>query len=97
MTDKEAMTIKDLEERYDRFLPLLESLKESVQEINEHYDDYKALSSYYGSEEWFKLRDEKPAIRSGILNEDQIYDLLIDHHYLILELLKLTTKMYQTS
>lgn len=96
MTPEEKKLVQELEAKYDAFKPKLDRLQEALADFQASYSDYTQLTGFYGSEDWFRLRD-LPAngIKSGILSEDQLYHLISDHNELLGELLKISSQMYK--
>lgn len=58
----------------------------------------RKLSDYYGSTRWMKDYEDDEAgklpkdLKRGVLSEDAVYDLLVDHHELILRMSAAVTK-----
>lgn len=96
MNEQEQKRVIALEAKYDSFKPRLEQLVDSLHQFQTSYQDYVELREFYGSQEWFDLR-EKPhdGIKAGILSEDLLYDLIVDHGDLLSEFLELSSIMYK--
>ncbi len=96
MNDQERVRVTELEAKYDAFKPKLDQLRQSLEAFKESYQDYIELREFYGSQEWFDLR-EKPHhdLKSGILSEDQLYDFVVDHGDLLADFLDLSAEMYR--
>ena len=96
MTPKDKQDIQKMEELYDGFKPKLDHLRQSLASFKEDYHHYNQLMAFYGSEDWFRLRDlPAEGIKSGVLSEDQLFDLVTDHKDLLGELLALAYQMHQ--
>ena len=60
--------------------------------------ELKKLSDYYGSTLWIKDYEDDEAgklpenLKRGVLSEDSVYDLLTEHHNLILRMSRAVTK-----
>ena len=72
------------EERLDKLLQVIDSLKSSKK-------DLMLLKKYYGSKNWFKDKEayesgKIPKIKAGVLSEDAVWNMLEDLDNIILEL-----------
>lgn len=96
MNQEEKQLVMDMEAKYDSFKPKLDQFQESLMAFKEAYADYTALRSFYGSQEWFELR-EKPHddLKAGVLSEDQLYNFIVDHGDILSQLLELSADMYK--
>ncbi|MGT2912015.1 DUF4298 domain-containing protein [Streptococcus cameli] len=96
MTPEEQARVEELEAKYDRFQPVLEQVKSTLAAFQSAYRDYQELRTFYGSEEWYDLR-EKPheKVKAGVLSEDQLYDLIVEHNDLLGQFLELANQMYK--
>lgn len=89
-------------ERMERYLNESEQAVKALSEALEHYEQtqnaLKKLSDYYGSTLWMKDYEDDEAgklpndLKRGVLSEDTVYDLLTEHHELILRMSKAVTK-----
>ena len=83
----------------------LDVSEEAVQKLSDALDFYEAnqksirkLFDYYGSTLWMKDFEDDEAgklpadLKRGVLSEDAVYDLIIDHHETILRLSHIITK-----
>jgi hypothetical protein len=81
--------IKGMEKRMRRAGKILKSMEYALDEWDMMNSDLKALNKYLGSEEWkadLKADEEGllPAnLRRGVLSEDGIWNLLVDHRVLM--------------
>ena len=88
--------IKAMEEALDATTDATSQLSEA---IAAQVDALRTLSSYYGSQEWFKDReaDERgklPAdLKRGVLGEDLPYEALVDAREAALAALEVATAM----
>lgn len=96
MNKKERAIIQNLEEQYDSFQPKLAQLQKTLADFQEAYESYIALTDFYGSEEWFRWREQPVEnLKCGILSEDQLFDLIEQHNSLLEKLLDLSAQMYR--
>lgn len=89
-------------ERMESYLNESETAVRQLSEAMERYEaiqpHFKKLSDYYGSTLWMKDYEDDEAgklpedLKRGVLSEDAVYDLLTDHHELILRMSKAITK-----
>lgn len=70
-----------------------EGLQEQLERIKLYRDQAKALYSYYGSEDWYKDREEElpEGMRAGVLSEDAIYDSITELRDTAFDMLELGT------
>ena len=92
-------------ERIEKMEQYLDESEAAIQALSEAMDRYEAiqpslrkLSDYYGSTRWMKDFEDDEAgklpedLKRGVLSEDAVYNLLTDHHELILHMSKAITK-----
>ena len=89
-------------ERMERCLNESEQTIRALSEALERYESIqpllKKLSDYYGSSLWMKDFEADEAgklpkdLKRGVLSEDAVYDLLTDHHELVLRMSRAVTK-----
>lgn len=89
-------------EKMERFLNESEQAVQALSEALERYEEIqpslKKLSDYYGSTLWMKDYEDDEAgklpadLPRGVLSEDTVYNLLTDHHELILRMSRAVTK-----
>jgi DNA-directed RNA polymerase sigma subunit (sigma70/sigma32) len=92
-------------ERIEKMEQYLDESEAAIQALSEAMDRYEAiqpslrkLSDYYGSTRWMKDFEDDEAgklpedLKRGVLSEDAVYNLLTDHHELILRMSKAITK-----
>lgn len=96
MNQEEKQRVIALEAQYEAFQPRLQALQDSLADFQSVYENYQELREFYGSKEWFDLR-EKPHqdLKAGILSEDQLYDMITSHNGLLSDLLDTVVKMYK--
>lgn len=96
---EEVARIKVMEQHLqniNEMLPLLAELQTKLQKI---LPEYKALSAYYSSEDWFHDYDLHAAgklpndLACGVISEDLAYDCLGDVYQLALQQLSLATRL----
>ena len=73
--------IGEMERRLEQITSATAELQEKLSAIRSLEKDTKALYSYYGTEDWYKDREEHSAVKdqdtapkAGVLSEDLIYD-----------------------
>ena len=92
-------------ERISAMERCLDTAKEAIEKLSEAMDVYQEaeksiakLFSYYGSVQWMQDYEADEAgrlpkeLKRGVLSEDAVYDLLTEHHELILRMSKAVTK-----
>ena len=92
-------------ERIERTERYLNESEQAVKVLSDALEQYEAaqkalkkLSDYYGSTLWMKDYEDDEAgklpkdLNRGVLSEDAVYNLLTDHHDLILRMSKAVTK-----
>ncbi len=100
----EEVLMKQIE-RIERMESCLNESEQAVRALSEALDRYetvlsslKKLSDYYGSTLWMKDYEDDESgklpegLKRGVLSEDAVYDLLTDHHELILRMSRAITK-----
>lgn len=81
--------IKGMEKRMRRAGKILKSMEYALDEWDMMNSDLKVLNKYLGSEEWkadLKADEEgllPENLRRGVLSEDGIWNLLVDHRVLM--------------
>ena len=92
-------------ERIEKMEQYMYESEQAVRALSEALERYEAiqlslkkLSDYYGSTLWMKDFEDDEAgklpkeLKRGVLSEDAVYDLLTDHHELILRMSRAVTK-----
>jgi len=92
-------------ERIEKMEEYLNASEKAVQELSEALERYeevlgslKKLSDYYGSTLWMRDYETDEAgklpsdLKRGVLSEDAVYDLLTEHHELVLRMSRAVTK-----
>lgn len=92
-------------ERIEKMEQYLSESEQAVSALSEAMDRYEAaqkglkkLSDYYGSTLWMKDYEDDEAgklpenLHRGVLSEDAVYNLLTDHHELILRMSRAVTR-----
>lgn len=92
-------------ERIERMERFLDESAEAVHALSSALERYetvqqslKKLSDYYGSTLWMKDFEDDEAgklpadLKRGVLSEDAVYDLLTEHHALVLRMSRAVTK-----
>ena len=78
MITENVNRIKDMEKRMRRARKVLKSMEYALDEWDLVNSDIKVLNKYLGSDEW-----------KADLNEDGIWDLLVDHRVMMQRLFEL--------
>ncbi|MFZ7334251.1 DUF4298 domain-containing protein [Streptococcus pluranimalium] len=86
-----------LEDKYHDMKRFIESLSTSLKAFEDHYSDYLILRHFYGSKEWYQAIEQRDKVhlKTDILSEDLLYNLIVEHNQLIERFLDLTAKMYK--
>ena len=77
--------IRKMERRLDRALAAVKRLSAALDKYEATKEDIDALDEYYGSNEWRQDFEDDEAgllpegLKRGVLSEDGIWNLLIDH------------------
>lgn len=92
-------------ERIEKMEQYLNESEQAVRVLSEALERYetvqsslKKLTDYFGSMQWVKDYEADEAgkipkgLKRGVLSEDAVYDLLADHHELILRMSAAVTK-----
>lgn len=92
-------------ERIEKMERYLKDSEQAVRTLSDALEQYEAaqaglkkLSDYYGSTLWMKDYEadeagELPAeLKRGVLSEDAVYDLLTEHHELVLRMSRAVAK-----
>jgi len=94
--------ITENEERMDHSRKVIDALKTALEDYQNNLETLEAFSGYYGSKEWMEdfeadeMGQLPQDLRRGVLSEDLGYELLMDNHELISELLKLAGKILES-
>lgn len=89
--------IQVMEENLDRCTAALKEMEKALDVFEESRRDYRRLVDYYGSTQWMRDFEADEAgklpadLKRGVLSEDAVYDLITDHHELIVRMMKLLT------
>ncbi len=95
---KQIERIEQMEQYLDASERAVRDLKHALEQYEHCQSDLKKLSNYYGSTLWRKDFETDEAgklpegLKRGVLSEDAVYDLLTDHHELILRMSKAVSK-----
>ena len=90
--------IQEMESCLDASEKAISELSEALSAFEEVQPMFRRLSDYYGSETWMQDYEDDEAgklpegLKRGVLSEDAVYDLLTEHHELILRMSKAVTK-----
>lgn len=87
-TKKQIERIQQMERHLNTATAAIEELTAALDRYEKAQEDFKALSSYYGSTDWNKDYDDDQAGRlpqdlcRGVLSEDAVWNLLEDQRLL---------------
>ena len=90
--------ITQMEQRMDASADVLKKLSDALSAYEQNQKDLEKLSDYYGSTLWMKDFEDDEAgklpkdLKRGVLSEDAVYDLITDHHELVLRMARIVTK-----
>lgn len=92
-------------ERIEQMEQYLDESEQAILMLSNALDRYEAIQTslkklcdYYGSTRWMKDFEDDEAgkfpkdLKRGVLSEDAVYDLLTEHHELILRMSRAVTK-----
>ena len=77
---------------------VLKNLSDALTAYERNQKDLAKLSDYYGSTLWMKDFEDDEAgklpkdLKRGVLSEDTLFDLITDHHELVLRMARIVTK-----
>lgn len=95
---KQIDRITQMEACMDASEEALKKLSEALDFYEQNQKTLQKLFDYYGSTLWMKDYDDDEAgklpadLKRGVLSEDTVYDLITDHHDLILRMTRIVTK-----
>ena len=95
---KQIERIKRMESTLDVSERAVKALSEALEQYEAAQASLKKLSDYYGSTLWMKDYEDDEAgklpedLKRGVLSEDTVYNLLIDHHDLVLRMSRAVSK-----
>jgi len=95
---KQIERIEKMERYLDESAEAVRALSEALERYEAVQSSLKKLSDYYGSTLWMKDFEDDEAgklpidLKRGVLSEDTVYDLLTDHHALMLRMSKAVAK-----
>ena len=95
---KQIERIKQMEQYLDDSYDAVRALSEALNRYEAIQKSLEKLSAYYGSTLWMKdFEDDENGklpkdLKRGVLSEDAVYDLLTDHHELMLRMSRAVTK-----
>ncbi len=95
---KQIERIEKMEQYLDESTAAVLTLSEALERYEAVQSSLKKLSDYYGSTLWMKDFEDDEAgklpidLKRGVLSEDTVYDLLTDHHALMLRMSKAVAK-----
>lgn len=95
---KQIERIEKMEQYLNESEQAVRALSDALERYEKVQSSLKKLSDYYGSTLWMKDYEDDEAgklpegLKRGVLSEDAVYDLLTDHHELVLRMSKAVTK-----
>ena len=95
---KQIERIEKMEQYLDESEKAIHTLSEALEQYEAIQSSLKKLSDYYGSTLWMKDYEDDEAgkipedLKRGVLSEDAVYDLLTEHHELMLRMSRAITK-----
>ena len=94
---KQIERIEKMEKCLDESVKAIRDLSAALERYEASFASIKKLSDYYGSTLWMKDFEDDEAgklpegLKRGVLSEDTVYDLLTDHHELVLRMSRAVT------
>lgn len=94
---KQIERIEKMEKCLDESVKAIRDLCAALERYEASFASLKKLSDYYGSTLWMKDFEDDEAgklpegLKRGVLSEDTVYDLLTDHHELVLRMSRAVT------
>lgn len=95
---KQIERIEQMEQYLDESQKAIHALSDALEQYESIQSSLKKLSDYYGSTRWMKDYEDDEAgklpkdLKRGVLSEDAVYDLLTEHHELMLRMSRAVTK-----
>ena len=95
---KQIERIETMERYLDESAQAILALSDALDRYESIQSSLKKLSDYYGSTRWMKDFEDDEAgklpegLKRGVLSEDAVYDLLTEHHDLMLRMSRAVTK-----
>lgn len=92
MNRQQTARIRKMESYLDEASVLIRELSAALDRYEEIEDKYYKLEDYYGSTRWMADHEADEAgrlpddLKRGVLSEDAVYDLLIEHRELMTRL-----------
>lgn len=94
---KQIERITEMERRLNASEEAIKTLSNALDAYEENRKSLQKLADYYGSSLWMKDFEADEAgklpndLKRGVLSEDAVYDLLTDHHELMLRMMRIVT------
>ena len=95
---KQIERIKQMEAYLDASEKVIRQLSDALDMYEENQKALTKLFAYYGSTLWMKDYEDdeagkfSPDLKRGVLSEDTVYNMITDHHELILRMNRIITK-----
>ena len=93
--EKQIERIAQMEQRLDASEEVLRKLTDALDAYDQNQKELKKLMDYYGSSRWMKdFQDDEAGklpkdLKRGVLSEDELYDLILDHRDAVLTMSRL--------
>ena len=95
---KQIERIEQMEQCFDVSEEAVRALSDALDRYEEAQKTLKKLCDYYGGTLWRKDFEADEAgklpagLKRGVLSEDSVYDLLTEHHEMVLRMSRAVTK-----
>ena len=95
---KQTDRITEMERRLNASQEAIDKLSDALDAYEKNQKDLSKLFDYYGSTLWMKDYEDDEAgklpedLKRGVLSEDTVYNLIVDHHELVLRMMRIMTK-----
>lgn len=96
---KDYSQIEKFQKSLEKHQEKIEQLQDLLTDLDGSFDEYKDLVAYYVSPEWLDDYDNVDSedlierdIKSDILSQDAVYNLIQDYHLACIQMLDLTSK-----
>lgn len=95
---KQIDRIKAMERCLDAAEEAVKQLSDALECYEQNQKSIKRLFDYYGSTLWMKDFEDDEAgklpadLKRGVLSEDTVYNLITDHHELVVRMANIITK-----
>lgn len=86
---EQIANITEMENAFNSACAAVEEASRALEKLRSLQEDIKKLFAYYGSEQWFRDREDDSrgiipqTLSRGVLTEDAVWDLQIDYDRLL--------------